>query len=315
MARARLVRLRARARRRAATREQLLGPSTRRAHVDVDRGAVRARRRLRSTRDTAAVAGTWEAALRAAGGAVALVDALLGGEARDGRQRACARPATTPSPTARWASASSTTSRSRRGTRAAAHGARAGADPRLGRPPRQRDQRRSSTPRADVLFVSIHESPLYPGTGAGVGRRVGRGRGLHGQPARARRLGRRRLALAGRARRRRARARVGAAARARLGRLRRPPRRPAGRPARSARRASPGWRRRCGAPPTRSARRSGVVLEGGYDLGALARSMAAVDAGARGRRDPGAGRVDAHPLAERALARLAPWWPGLAAAA
>ena len=34
--------------------------------------------------DTAAVADTWEAAVRAAGGAVALVDALLGGPARTG---------------------------------------------------------------------------------------------------------------------------------------------------------------------------------------------------------------------------------------
>ncbi|HEY7073823.1 MAG TPA: histone deacetylase, partial [Solirubrobacteraceae bacterium] len=55
----------------------------------------------------------------------------------------------------------------------------------------------------------------------------------------------------------------------------------------------------------------GVVLEGGYDLGALAGSMAAVmpvlveDAGP----DPGA--VALHPLAAKALARLEPWWPAL----
>ena len=54
-----------------------------------------------------------------------------------------------------------------------------------------------------VLFVSIHESPLYPGTGPASDVGSGAGRGLHGQPAGARRLGRRRLPLAGRARRRR----------------------------------------------------------------------------------------------------------------
>ena len=53
---------------------------------------------------------------------------------------------------------------------------------------------------ADVLFVSIHESPLYPGTGPASRRRLGRGRGVHGQPAGAGRDGRRRLPVAGRAR-------------------------------------------------------------------------------------------------------------------
>jgi acetoin utilization deacetylase AcuC-like enzyme len=54
----------------------------------------------------------------------------------------------------------------------------------------------------------------------------------------------------------------------------------------------------------------GLVLEGGYDLGALAGSMQALMpvldgdavAVATGER---------HPLAEETLARLAPWWPGL----
>ncbi len=36
---------------------------------------------------------------------------------------------------------------------------------------------------AEVLFVSIHQSPLYPGHGTGVRGGVGRGRGVHGQPA------------------------------------------------------------------------------------------------------------------------------------
>ena len=53
-----------------------------------------------------------------------------------------------------------------------------------------------------VLFVSIHESPLYPGTGPASRRRVGRGRGLHGQPAGPGGHRRRDLPLARRARRR-----------------------------------------------------------------------------------------------------------------
>ena len=35
----------------------------------------------------------------------------------------------------------------------------------------------------DVLFVSIHESPLYPGTGPASDVGLGARRGLHGEPA------------------------------------------------------------------------------------------------------------------------------------
>jgi acetoin utilization deacetylase AcuC-like enzyme len=59
----------------------------------------------------------------------------------------------------------------------------------------------------------------------------------------------------------------------------------------------------------------GLVLEGGYDLGALTRSMAAVVPVLVAEQTPAPERLDAHPLAEQALARLAPYWPGLAAAA
>ena len=78
--------------------------------------------------------------------------------------RRCGRPGITPSRDARWASASSATSAV--AARAGAVGARprAGADPRLGRAPRQRD-RGDLRRRPAVLFVSIHEWPLYPGTG------------------------------------------------------------------------------------------------------------------------------------------------------
>jgi acetoin utilization deacetylase AcuC-like enzyme len=53
----------------------------------------------------------------------------------------------------------------------------------------------------------------------------------------------------------------------------------------------------------------GLVLEGGYDLGALAHSMAAlmpvlIDGGP-------AVDLAVHPLASEARARLAPWWPDL----
>jgi acetoin utilization deacetylase AcuC-like enzyme len=59
----------------------------------------------------------------------------------------------------------------------------------------------------------------------------------------------------------------------------------------------------------------GVVLEGGYDLGALTRSMAAVMPVLVADETPAAAALEPHPLAERARERLARWWPGLAAAA
>ena len=57
----------------------------------------------------------------------------------------------------------------------------------------------------------------------------------------------------------------------------------------------------------------GAVLEGGYALGPLARSVAATlqAFGASGEY-PGDGRVAVSPHARHALERLAPWWPALA---
>ncbi|HEY7077785.1 MAG TPA: histone deacetylase, partial [Solirubrobacteraceae bacterium] len=66
----------------AASREQLLAVHSP-EHVDFIE-ALCARGGGFIDADTAAVEATWEAALRAAGGAVALVDALLGGEAAVG---------------------------------------------------------------------------------------------------------------------------------------------------------------------------------------------------------------------------------------
>ena len=123
----------------------------------------------------------------------------------------------------------------------AAHGARAGADRRLGRPPRQRDQRRSSTPTPTCCSSRSTSRRCIPGTGPASDVGLGRGRGLHGQPAGARRHAATRptarwsstsaCALI---------ARLGAAARARLAPASTPTATTRWRPAGSARRASRG---------------------------------------------------------------------------
>jgi acetoin utilization deacetylase AcuC-like enzyme len=55
----------------------------------------------------------------------------------------------------------------------------------------------------------------------------------------------------------------------------------------------------------------GLVLEGGYDLGALAYSMAALMPVLVADEPPLVDEVPVHPLAERAVARLGRWWPAL----
>jgi acetoin utilization deacetylase AcuC-like enzyme len=57
----------------------------------------------------------------------------------------------------------------------------------------------------------------------------------------------------------------------------------------------------------------GIVLEGGYDLGALSRCFVETLAVAGASEAPAVPRVDADPLATAALARLSPRWPALAA--
>ena len=52
----------------------------------------------------------------------------------------------------------------------------------------------------------------------------------------------------------------------------------------------------------------GLVLEGGYDLGALAHSMAALMPVLVGEETPAAVDVPLHPLAEGARERLSRWW-------
>ena len=55
----------------------------------------------------------------------------------------------------------------------------------------------------------------------------------------------------------------------------------------------------------------GLVLEGGYDLGALAGSMAELMPVLVDESTPDPGSVERHPLAVAALERLVPYWPGL----
>jgi acetoin utilization deacetylase AcuC-like enzyme len=55
----------------------------------------------------------------------------------------------------------------------------------------------------------------------------------------------------------------------------------------------------------------GVVLEGGYELDALARSLLAVLAAAGAHEPPAAVDVPVHPLAAQAVDRLGPRWPAL----
>jgi acetoin utilization deacetylase AcuC-like enzyme len=56
----------------------------------------------------------------------------------------------------------------------------------------------------------------------------------------------------------------------------------------------------------------GLVLEGGYDLGALAHSMAALMPGMVAESAPSGDPVEVHPLASAALERLSVYWPAAA---
>jgi acetoin utilization deacetylase AcuC-like enzyme len=294
----------------AATRDQLLAVHTA-AHVDAIE-ALCARGGGFLDADTAAVAGTWEASCRAAGGAVALVDALLGGGAGTGVS--ALRPPghhAEPDRAMGFCFFDSIAVAARRAT--AAHGL-------------ERvlildwDVHHGNGTNAafhaddDVLFVSIHESPLYPGTGPASDTGSGAGEGYTvNLPV---------PGGSGDAVWRSLVEHVGAAlvrewepqlvlVSAGFDAHRDDPLATctmsesgyAGMAA-SLRRAADA----VGAP-------LGLVLEGGYDLGALTRSMAAVMPVLVAGATPPVGHVEPHPLAEQALARLAAWWPGLAAAA
>jgi acetoin utilization deacetylase AcuC-like enzyme len=259
--------------------------------------------------DTAAVPATWEAALRAAGGAAALVDELLGGSARVGVS-ALRPPGHHAEPAQAMgfcffgnAAVAASRARSAYGVSRVMildwdvhHGngteAIFAADP-------------------GVLFVSIHQWPLYPGTGPASYRGEGRGEGYTVN-----------LPVPGGTGDAGFRSLVDHVA---------VPLVEAWRPELvlvsagfDAHHADPLATCRVTeggfAAMTASLRRAadavgaplGLVLEGGYDLGALAGSMATLMPVLVTERAPDLGPVDVHPLATEAVQRLAPWWPDLA---
>jgi acetoin utilization deacetylase AcuC-like enzyme len=255
--------------------------------------------------DTYAVAGTYAAALRAAGGAAALVDALLGGSADVGVS--ALRPPGHHAETARamgFCFFGNAAVAARRAT--SAHGLSrvmiVDWDVHHGNGTNDIFHADS-----DVLFVSIHESPLYPGTGpasdvgsgAGEGFTVnlpvpgGSGDAVYRSLVEHVACGLIRswepelvLISAGFDAHRDdplATCRVTEGGFAGM--------------AASLRRAADG----VGAP-------LGLILEGGYDLGALSRSMAALMPVLVDAVTPGAAEVETHPLAARALSRLEQWW-------
>ena len=259
--------------------------------------------------DTVAVPDTWEAAVRAAGGAVALVDELLGGSARVGVS-ALRPPGHHAEPKRAmgfclFGNAAVAAERAR-----AAHGvsrvlildwdvhhgngteAIFAADP-------------------GVLFVSIHEWPLYPGTGPASYAGEGPGEGYTvnlpvpgGSGDAVFRSLVEHVAVPLMATWRPELVLVSAGFDAHradpLATCRVTEAGFAGMTA-SLRRAADG----VGAP-------LGLVLEGGYDLGALAGSMAALMPVLVADTAPNPGPVELDPLAAEALRRLARWWPDLA---
>ena len=171
-----------------------------------------------------------------------------------------------------------------------------------------------------VLFVSVHESPLYPGTGPATDVGSWLRRWIQRQPAGRVRVGRRDVRRDDRGDRGAAGAGVCAAAAADLGRVRCSPRRSAG-----DLHGDRGRVRGDGRAAARCGRGAGVpvagVLEGGYGLDGLARSLRvsmealAAPAGSpvRSRRGAGAGSAGAWtPTVRGARARVAKRWPALA---
>jgi acetoin utilization deacetylase AcuC-like enzyme len=262
--------------------------------------------------DTYAVPGTYGAALRAAGGAVRLVDALLGGEVACGVS--ALRPPGHHAEAARamgFCFFGNVAVAARRAT--AAHGLSrvliVDWDVHHGNGTNDIFHADS-----DVLFISLHEYPLYPMTGpaSDVGSGAGEGftvnlpvPGGSGDAAYRSLVSHVACALisvwrpelvlisAGFDAHRDdplATCRVTEAGFAGM--------------AAALRRAADG----VGAP-------LGIVLEGGYDVGAMARSMAAVMPVLVDPATPSAESVtvDLHPLARDARSRLAQWWPDLAA--
>jgi acetoin utilization deacetylase AcuC-like enzyme len=255
--------------------------------------------------DTYAVPGTWRAALRACGGAVALVDALLDGSAAVGVS--ALRPPGHHAEAARamgFCFFGNVAVAARRAT--SAHGLSRVmiVDWDVHHGNGTNDIFHGD---ADVLFLSIHESPLYPGTGpaADVGSGAGEGYTVN-------------LPVPGGSGDAVYRSLIEHVA---CGLIRswgpelvlvsagfdahRDD------PLATCRVTEEGFagmtaslRHACdavGAP-------MGLVLEGGYDLGALSRSMAALMPVLVDPVTPSAQEVDVHPLARRAAERLSTWW-------
>jgi acetoin utilization deacetylase AcuC-like enzyme len=256
--------------------------------------------------DTYALPATFVAALHAAGGACALVDALCGGEAQCGVS--ALRPPghhAEPSRAMGFCFFGNTAAAARQAT--AVHGLSRVmiVDWDVHHGNGTNDIFHASS---DVLFVSIHEWPLYPGTGPASDVGSGAGEGftvnlpvpggsgdlvwgslaehvagaliLEWEPQLL-------LISAGFDAHRDdplATCRVTEAGFAGM--------------AASLRRAADA----VGAPV-------GVVLEGGYDLGAISRSMAAVMPVLVDEATPAAPAVEQHPLATAALERLRTYWP------
>jgi acetoin utilization deacetylase AcuC-like enzyme len=258
--------------------------------------------------DTAAIPATWEAALHAAGGAAALVDGLLGGDAGVGVS-ALRPPGHHAEPAAAMGFCffGNVAVAARRAT--AAHGVERVLildwDVHHGN-----GTEAIFADAADVLFVSIHEWPLYPGTGPASYAGVGPGEGYtvnlpvpggSGDGAyrslvehvvvpliRAFEPGLVLVSAGFDAHRNDPLATCVVTEDGFAG-------------------MTASLRRVCaevGAPV-------GLVLEGGYDLGALAGSITALMPVLVADVAPDAGAVERHPLADAAVRRLERWWPDL----
>ena len=151
--------------------------------------------------------------------------------------------------------------------------------------------RRSSPPTPAVLFVSIHQSPLYPGTGPASSSGTGAGEGFTVNLPVPGGSGDATLPLAGRARRRAADPRRGSRSSCSSRRASTPTATTRS-PTCQVTEAGFAGDDRVGAAggDASSARRSALVLEGGYDLGALAGSMAALMPVLAASRARGGGR-------------------------
>ena len=258
--------------------------------------------------DTAAWAAAWAAALRAAGGAVALVDGLLGGEARAGVS--ALRPPghhAEPERAMGFCFFGNVAVGARRAT--SAHGLSRVLvldwDVHHGN-----GTEAMFAAAADVLYVSIHQWPLYPGTGAAADTGRGAGEGFTvnlpvppgtGDGAYRSLIAHVVVPLIEAWEPQLILVSAGFDAHRRD-------------PLASCTVTEAGF-----AGMTASLRAAcdalgvpvGLVLEGGYDLAALAGSMAALMPVLVDPSTPDPGVIDRHPLAADAVRRLEPHWPPL----